>query len=75
MRLNRRSALIGSASVALGLGAHRAFAQSQGVSQAPGQAVAASRDEHAKLAAQCDTQFVGLPSATAPRSQRKLGWT
>src|SRR3954462_41170 len=69
MRMNRRSALIGGAGVALSLGAHRGFAQSQGVSQAPGQAVAASRDEHAKLAAQCDTQFVGLPSATAPRSE------
>ena len=30
---------------------------------------AASRAEQAKLAALCDAQFVGLPSATAPRSE------
>ena len=67
--LDRRSALIGSASIALGLGASRAFAQSQGVSQAPAAAVVAQRAEHEKLAALCDTRFVGLPSATAPRSE------
>ena len=67
--ISRRGALLGTATVAIGLGAQRALAQSQGVSQAPGQAVAASRDEHAKLLAQVDTQFVGLPSATAPRSE------
>ena len=66
--VNRRSALIGTASL-IGLGASRAFAQSQGVSQAPATAVAAQRAEHVKLAEACDTQFVGLPSATAPRSE------
>ena len=67
--LDRRSALIGSASIALGFGASRAVAQSQGVSQAPAAAVVAQRAEHEKLAALCDTRFVGLPSATAPRSE------
>lgn len=65
--MDRRSALIGGASLALGLG-NQAFAQ-QGVAQAPGQAIAATRAEHAKLAAQTDTQFVGIPSATAPRGE------
>jgi pimeloyl-ACP methyl ester carboxylesterase len=66
--IDRRSALIGSASLAVGLGASRAFAQ-QGVAQAPVNAVAASRAEHAKLAAQIDTQFIGVPSPTAPRGE------
>ena len=48
--LDRRSALIGTAGL-IGLTASRAFAQSQGVSQAAASAVAASRAEHAKLAA------------------------
>ncbi len=65
MRLDRRSALMGGASLAF---AGRAFAQ-QGVAQAPAQAIAAGRAEHEKLAALCDAQFVGLPSATAPRSE------
>jgi pimeloyl-ACP methyl ester carboxylesterase len=64
--VSRRSALIGTASL-IGLGG-KAFAQ-QGLAQAPVTAVAASRAEHAKLAAQCDTQFIGLPSPTAPRSE------
>src|SRR4249919_1378514 len=66
MRIDRRAALIGTASL-IGLG--QAFAQSQGVSQAPTNAVTASRAEHGKLAAQCDTQFVGIPSPTGPRSE------
>src|SRR6185503_17751181 len=66
--INRRSALIGSASLAVGLGAGRAFEQ-QGVAQAPVNAIAASRAEHAKLLAQTDTQFVGIPSPTAPRGE------
>ena len=66
--INRRSALIGSASLAVGLGASRAFAQ-QGVAQAPVNAIAASRAEHAKLLAQIETQFVGIPSPTAPRGE------
>jgi pimeloyl-ACP methyl ester carboxylesterase len=66
--LDRRSALIGTAGL-IGLTASRAFAQSQGVSQAAASAVAASRAEHAKLAAACDSQFVGLPSPTGPRSE------
>src|SRR3954462_11358921 len=66
--LDRRSALFGTASIAIGLGTSRAFAQ-QGLAQAPANAVAAGRAEHERLAAQCDTQFVGLPSATAPRSE------
>src|SRR5947207_4722403 len=65
--VNRRSALIGGAGIALGLG-REALAQ-QGLAQAPGQAIVATRAEHAKLAALCDAQFVGLPSATAPRSE------
>jgi len=65
--VNRRSALIGGASIAFGLG-REAFAQ-QGVAQAPGQAVAASRAEHAKLSGQTDAQFVGIPSPTAPRGE------
>ena len=65
MNMNRRAALVGGATLAL---AGRAFAQ-QGVSQAGATAVAAQRAEHDKLLAQCDTQFVGLPSATAPRSE------
>jgi len=69
MRIDRRSALIGSASVALGLGTSQARAQSQGVSQAPANAVAASLAEHTKLSAACDTQFVGLASPTGPRSE------
>ena len=64
--LDRRSALIGTAGL-IGLTASRAFAQSQGVSQAPANAVAASRTEHSKLAAACDAQFVGLPSPTGAR--------
>ena len=32
-------------------------------------AIAASRAEHAKLLAQIDTQFVGIPSPTAPRGE------
>jgi hypothetical protein len=67
--LDRRSALIGTAALAVGLGASRAFAQSQGVSQAAASAVAASRAEDAKLAAACDAQVVGLPSPTGPRSE------
>ena len=66
--VDRRSALVGTASL-IGLGAGTAFAQSQGVSQAPATAVAAQRAEHTKLAAQCDTQFIGLPSPTGPRSE------
>ena len=66
--IDRRSALIGSASLAVGLGASRAFAQ-QGVAQAPVNAFAASRAEHAKLLAQIDTQFIGIPSPTAPRGE------
>ena len=66
--LDRRSALIGTAGL-IGLTASRAFAQSQGVSQAPANAVAASRTEHSKLAAACDAQFVGLPSPTGARSE------
>jgi len=65
MLLNRRAALAGTASLI----ASRAFAQSQGVSQAPVNAVAAQRAEHVKLAAQCDTQFVGLASPTGARSE------
>src|SRR6476469_10798423 len=65
MRLDRRSPLIGGATLAL---TGRAFAQ-QGLAQAPAERIAAARAEHGKLAAQCDTQFVGLPSATAPRSE------
>jgi pimeloyl-ACP methyl ester carboxylesterase len=65
MQLNRRAALAASASLI----ASRAFAQSQGVSQAPANAVAAQRAEHVKLAAQCDTQFVGLASPTGARSE------
>ena len=65
--VNRRSAMIGGATLALGLG-QRALAQ-QGLAQAPAQVVAAQRAEHAKLAAQCDAQFVGIPSATGPRSE------
>ena len=53
MRIDRRSALIGTASL-IGLGGSQAFAQSQGVPQAAANAVAASRAEHTKL----------LPSAT-----------
>jgi pimeloyl-ACP methyl ester carboxylesterase len=67
--VSRRSALIGTAGVAIGLGAGKAFAQSQGVSQAGANAVAASRAEHAKLAGQLDAQFVGLASPTGPRSE------
>src|SRR5205085_3563492 len=67
MRFTRRSALIGTATMALA-GGSRAFGQ-QGLAQAPAERIAATRAEHAKLAAQCDTQFVGLPSATAPRSE------
>jgi hypothetical protein len=63
--VSRRSALIGGATLAL---TGRAFAQ-QGLAQAPAQAIAAQRAEHSKLAAQCDAQFVGLPSASAPRSE------
>ena len=48
MRLDRRSALIGSATMALSAGASRAFAQ-QGLAQAPANAIAAQRAEHAKL--------------------------
>ena len=66
--LDRRAALIGTASL-IGLSAGKAFAQSQGVSQAAASAVAASRAEHAKLAAACDAQFVGLASPTGPRSE------
>jgi hypothetical protein len=66
--LDRRSALIGAAGL-IGMTASRAFAQSQGVSQAAASAVAASRAEHTTLAAQCDAQFVGLPSPTGPRSE------
>src|SRR5688500_9911199 len=65
--VNRRSALIGGASIAFGFG-NQTLAQ-QGVAQAPAERVAASRAEHAKLAAQCDAQFVGIPSPTAPRSE------
>jgi pimeloyl-ACP methyl ester carboxylesterase len=65
--IDRRSAVIGTAAI-IGLGT-KAFAQSQGVAQAPASAIAASRTEHAKLIAQTDTQFVGLPSPTAPRSE------
>src|SRR4029077_7113465 len=68
MRLTRRSALIGSASIALSMGTSRAFAQ-QGLAQAPAERIAAAPAEHAKLSAICDTQFVVLPSATAPRSE------
>ena len=68
MRIDRRSALIGTASL-IGLGASQAFAQSQGVSQASANVVAASRAEHTKLSAECDTQFLGLPSPTGPRSE------
>lgn len=64
--INRRSALIGTASLAIG--ASRALAQ-QGVAQAPVNAIAASRAEYAKLLAQTDTQFVGIPSLTAPRGE------
>jgi hypothetical protein len=67
--VNRRSALIGTATLALGVGASRVFAQSQGVAQAPVNAVAAARAEHAKLLGQLDTQFVGIPSPTAPRGE------
>ncbi|MBV8837195.1 MAG: hypothetical protein JO000_11705, partial [Alphaproteobacteria bacterium] len=69
--VNRRSALIGSASL-LGLGASlattHALAQ-QGLAQATANVIAASRAEHERLVAQTDRQFVGLPSATAPRSE------
>ena len=65
---DRRSALIGTAGL-IGLTASRAFAQSQGVSQAAASAVAASRAEHTKLAAACDAQFVGLPSPNGARSE------
>jgi hypothetical protein len=65
-KMNRRTAVLGG--VTLAFGASRAFAQ-QGLAQAPAERIAASRAEHAKLASQCDTQFVGLPSATAPRSE------
>jgi hypothetical protein len=68
MRIDRRSALIGTASL-IGLGGSQAFAQSQGVPQASANAVAASRAEHTKLSAECDTQFLGLPSPTGPRSE------
>ncbi len=68
MRIDRRSALIGTAGL-IGLTASRAFAQSQGVPQAAASAVAAARAEHMKLAAACDAQFVGLPSPTGPRSE------
>ena len=66
---NRRSALIGSASLALGLGATSAFAQSQGLAQAAANVIAASRAEYEKLLAQTDARFVGLPSPSAPRSE------
>ena len=68
MRIDRRSALIGTASIALGLGTSQACAQIS-VGQAPAKAVAATRAEHDKLAAPCDAQFVGLASATAPRGE------
>jgi pimeloyl-ACP methyl ester carboxylesterase len=67
--VDRRFALIGSASVAFGLGASRALAQSQGLAQAPVNAIAATQAEHAKLLERVDTQFVGQPSPTAPRSE------
>src|SRR3954447_11973313 len=67
MRIDRRAALIGSASL-IGLGTTSAIAQ-QGLAQAAATVVAASRAEHAKLAALADAQFVGIPSATAPRSE------
>ncbi|MEA2874993.1 MAG: hypothetical protein QOF14_189 [Hyphomicrobiales bacterium] len=66
--VNRRSALIGTASIALGLRTQQARAQIS-VGQAPVTAVAATRAEHDKLAALCDARFVGLPSATAPRGE------
>ena len=68
MRIDRRSALIGTASIALGLGTRQARAQIS-VGQGPAQARAATRAEHDKLAAQCDARFVGLPSPTAPRGE------
>jgi pimeloyl-ACP methyl ester carboxylesterase len=67
--VNRRSALIGSAGVAASFVATRAFGQSQGLSQAGTNAVAAARAEHTKLLAQSETQFVGIPSPTAPRGE------
>src|SRR3954464_15782257 len=57
MTMNRRAALVGGATLAF---AGRALAQ-QGLSQGSATVIAAQRAEHAKLAAQCDTQFVGLP--------------
>jgi pimeloyl-ACP methyl ester carboxylesterase len=64
--IDRRSAMIGGASLALALGAERAAAQ-QAPQPSPAQRNAALGAEHQKLLAACDTEFVGLPSPTAPR--------
>ena len=68
MRIDRRSALIGTASIAIGFGTSQARAQIS-VGQGTAAAVAATRAEHDKLAAQCDARFIGLASATAPRGE------
>ena len=68
MRIDRRSALIGTAGIALGLSTRPGRAQIS-VGQGTAQARAATNAEHDKLATQCDARFVGLASATALRGE------